>query len=162
MPITNNEYIFVLGFQKLFINRWLFYKKVNTKFKFDAVVDFWVKDKQKVMLVYKTSVFFSLLSAVPKFIYRTSKTLYKNKYKPDSMVCSNNYRFLINARHFLYYGLQFKKAEYKSNIIGGVYCDLADYIKSNMYDFYHFHVSLRIVFFASRGVGVIKSLYRVF
>lgn len=60
MPITNNEYIFVLGFQKLFINRWLFYKKVNTKFKFDAVVDFWVKDKQKVMLVYKTSVFFSL------------------------------------------------------------------------------------------------------
>lgn len=37
------------------------------------------------------------------------------------MVCSNNYRFLINARHFLYYGLQFKKAEYKSNIIGGVY-----------------------------------------
>jgi hypothetical protein len=44
---------------------------------------------------------------------------------------------------------------------GIVYKDLADYIKSGFFDFYQFHVSLRVHFLVQKRVGLLKSLFRL-
>jgi hypothetical protein len=161
MLYTNQEAKLFECFNTYYIGRWFYLKKIKPTIFFDSYIDFWVKDKQKAILIYKSVLFLSLLAIKPRFIYRSGTISFRNKFKPDTLKISNNFNLLLAARHFLYFGRVFRKADFVLTVNGCVFKDLADYIKSNIYDFYYFHVSLRVIFRQSVGGSVVKSLYRI-
>jgi hypothetical protein len=112
MLYNNSEFLFFRYFFSSSINKWLFYKKYyRTNYNYVASIDFYTKDKQKVMLVFKSRLFFNFLGAEPHLVYRSSSAFsFRNKFRPDSFVVQNNLEFLLNIRHFMFLGFKKKKS----------------------------------------------------
>lgn len=94
-------------FEKMYITRWFQYKKVYFDFSYKAYLDLWEADKNKMVMLYKTTVFFSVFDIKPLFVYRSNQAAnYRQKSKHDSFVIYDNLRFLLNLRHFMFFGYQ--------------------------------------------------------
>lgn len=118
MLYSNLEFSNYSRFMLHFVNRWFFYKGINNNAVFSSSVDYWSKDKQKELLVYKTRLFFTFLSAQPQFKYRPQSLGFRNSYKPSTLFVAGNTRFIINLRHFLFYGFLFQKSRCKTITAG--------------------------------------------
>lgn len=104
MLYSKQELNFFPLFSSLFLERWLSYKHIGNTGKINCYMDFWLKDKSKTMLVYKSSTFFDILAGTPHLIYRSKKQTFRHKFKPDTLYFSPNTEFLMNLRHFMFYG----------------------------------------------------------
>jgi len=158
---TTDETLHFALFLRLDISRWLFQKRLALTYKPRVYLDFWLKDKNKIMLFYKASTFLQLLGARLNLAYRSSKQGFRYKFKPDTLRCIPDYKFLLNLRHFMYFGSVYRKGDYKNLNLGFLFKDLSDYIKSNTIDFYQMHLSFRINFGRDSGVEVFKSIFRL-
>jgi hypothetical protein len=92
-------------FFRLNIARWFVYKNLQESFVPKLQMDFWLKDKNKLMLFYKASFFLHLLGAHVRLVYRSSKQGFRYKFKPDTLECVPDTKFLLNLRHFMYFGI---------------------------------------------------------
>jgi hypothetical protein len=104
MLYTTQELLKFNLFSQQFIKKWLRIKSINSVQNYTCYMDFWLKDKSKSMLVYKANTFFRILAAKPQFNFRSKKQTFRHKYKPDTLYFMNDLKFLMNIRHFMYYG----------------------------------------------------------
>lgn len=105
MLYTREETSHYSLFFRLNIARWFVYKNLQESFAPKLQMDFWLKDKNKLMLFYKASFFLHLLGAHVSLVYRSSKQGFRYKFKPDTLECAPDTKFLLNLRHFMYFGI---------------------------------------------------------
>lgn len=146
MLITEKELLFGEHFLKGFSKRWLNNKHLRFSLDYTLYMDFWTREKDKTLIMYKASAFLQLLKGNPNLSFFSKKQLYKHKFKADVFYFSNNLNFLLNSRHFLYASIIKRRGDIKDIKNGIVFLDMSDYIKSNTIDFYQAKTAFRIMF----------------
>lgn len=160
MLLTQNEHLFSEHFLRAFSKRWLNNKHLSFSLDYTLYMDFWTRDKEKTLLMYKAATFLKLLEGNPFLSFFSKKQVFKHKFKADVFYFSNNLKFLMNSRHFLYTSIIKRRGDIKNIKSGIVFLDMSDFIKSNTIDFYQAKTAFRIMLRSSEGVEVLKSLFR--